>query len=93
MSDSSRDGVQSWTELMNARDHIRAVAEALCDAAGELVAGQRVHDQREMRAVLFDRSDRDDDYDAFKDVEEYVYSRFKRCVYHRYETIASTSHR
>ncbi|QSG08149.1 RNA-guided endonuclease InsQ/TnpB family protein [Halapricum desulfuricans] len=26
---------------------------------------------------------RDDDYDAFEDVEEYVYSRFKRCVYHR----------
>ncbi len=26
---------------------------------------------------------RDGDYDAFEDVEEYVYSRFKRCVYHR----------
>jgi len=26
---------------------------------------------------------RDDEYDAFADVEEYVYSRFKRCVYHR----------
>ncbi|UWG52028.1 Transposable element, IS605 OrfB family [Halalkaliarchaeum sp. AArc-CO] len=26
---------------------------------------------------------RDDDSDAFEDVEEYVYSRFKRCVYHR----------
>ena len=26
---------------------------------------------------------RDDDHDAFEDVEEYVYSRFKRCVYHR----------
>ncbi|QZA89369.1 transposase [Salinarchaeum sp. IM2453] len=26
---------------------------------------------------------RDDDTDAFEDVEEYVYSRFKRCVYHR----------
>ena len=26
---------------------------------------------------------RDDDHDAFEGVEEYVYSRFKRCVYHR----------
>jgi putative transposase len=26
---------------------------------------------------------RDDDYDAFVDVEESLYSRFKRCVYHR----------
>lgn len=26
---------------------------------------------------------RDDDHDAFESVEEYVYSRFKRCVYHR----------
>ncbi|MFB6157473.1 MAG: RNA-guided endonuclease TnpB family protein, partial [Haloferacaceae archaeon] len=26
---------------------------------------------------------RDDDHDAFEDSEEYVYSRFKRCVYHR----------
>ena len=26
---------------------------------------------------------RDDAYDAFEDVEEYLYSRFKRCVYHR----------
>jgi IS605 OrfB family transposase len=26
---------------------------------------------------------RDDDHDAFDGVEEYVYSRFKRCVYHR----------
>jgi len=26
---------------------------------------------------------RDDDYDTFEGVEEYVYSRFKRCVYHR----------
>lgn len=26
---------------------------------------------------------RDDDYNAFQDVEEYVYSRFKRCVYQR----------
>jgi putative transposase len=26
---------------------------------------------------------RDDDYDAFEEAEEYVYSRFKRCVYHR----------
>ena len=26
---------------------------------------------------------RDDDHDAFEDVEEYVYSRFKRCIYHR----------
>lgn len=26
---------------------------------------------------------RDDDYDTFADVEEYLYSRFKRCVYHR----------
>ncbi|MFB6227288.1 MAG: zinc ribbon domain-containing protein [Halobacteriales archaeon] len=26
---------------------------------------------------------RDDDHDCFGDVEEYVYSRFKRCVYHR----------
>jgi hypothetical protein len=26
---------------------------------------------------------RDDDYDAFEDVKEYVYNRFKRCVYHR----------
>ena len=26
---------------------------------------------------------RDDDHDAFEDVEEYVYSRFKRGVYHR----------
>jgi IS605 OrfB family transposase len=26
---------------------------------------------------------RDDDHDAFEDVNEYVYSRFKRCVYHR----------
>ena len=26
---------------------------------------------------------RDGNYDAFEDVEEYVYSRFKRCVYHR----------
>jgi putative transposase len=26
---------------------------------------------------------RDDDYDAFETVDEYVYSRFKRCVYHR----------
>lgn len=26
---------------------------------------------------------RDDDHDAFEDAEEYVYSRFKRCVYHR----------
>lgn len=25
----------------------------------------------------------DDDYDAFDNVDEYVYSRFKRCVYHR----------
>ena len=29
MSDSSRDGVQSWTKSMNARDRIRAVAETL----------------------------------------------------------------
>jgi len=27
MSESSRDGVQSWTESMSARDCIRAVAE------------------------------------------------------------------
>ena len=26
---------------------------------------------------------RDDDHDAFEDVNEYLYSRFKRCVYHR----------
>lgn len=26
---------------------------------------------------------RDDDHDAFEEVKEYVYSRFKRCVYHR----------
>ncbi|MFB6228140.1 MAG: zinc ribbon domain-containing protein [Halobacteriales archaeon] len=26
---------------------------------------------------------RDDDYDAFQDGEEYVYNRFKRCVFHR----------
>ncbi|MCU4719274.1 RNA-guided endonuclease InsQ/TnpB family protein [Halapricum hydrolyticum] len=26
---------------------------------------------------------RDDDHDAFESVDEYVYSRFKRCVYHR----------
>ncbi|PSP92319.1 transposase [Halobacteriales archaeon QS_4_66_20] len=26
---------------------------------------------------------RDDDHDAFEGVEEYLYSRFKRCVYHR----------
>ena len=26
---------------------------------------------------------RDDDYDAFESAEEYVYSRFKRCVYNR----------
>lgn len=26
---------------------------------------------------------RDDDYDAFAGLEKYVYSRFKRCVYHR----------
>lgn len=26
---------------------------------------------------------RDDGHDAFEDVEEYVYSRFKRCIYHR----------
>ena len=26
---------------------------------------------------------RDDDYDTFEDTEEYLYSRFKRCVYHR----------
>jgi len=26
---------------------------------------------------------RDDDYNAFEDTEEYLYSRFKRCVYHR----------
>ena len=26
---------------------------------------------------------RDNDYDAFEGVDEYVYSRFKRCVYHR----------
>lgn len=26
---------------------------------------------------------RDDEYDAFYDVDAYVYSRFKRCVYHR----------
>lgn len=26
---------------------------------------------------------RDGDYDAFESVDEYVYSRFKRCVYHR----------
>ena len=25
----------------------------------------------------------DDDHDAFDGVKEYVYSRFKRCVYHR----------
>ncbi len=29
MSESSRDGVQSWTESMSARDRIRAVAETL----------------------------------------------------------------
>ena len=29
MSDPSRDGVQSWTESMSARDRIRAVAETL----------------------------------------------------------------
>ena len=26
---------------------------------------------------------RDDDYNTFEDTEEYLYSRFKRCVYHR----------
>ena len=26
---------------------------------------------------------RDSDYDTFEDTEEYLYSRFKRCVYHR----------
>ena len=26
---------------------------------------------------------RDDNYDTFEDTEEYLYSRFKRCVYHR----------
>jgi IS605 OrfB family transposase len=26
---------------------------------------------------------RDDDHDCFEDVDEYLYSRFKRCVYHR----------
>jgi hypothetical protein len=31
MSDSLRDGVQSWTESMSARDRIRAVAETLRD--------------------------------------------------------------
>jgi len=29
MSESSRDGVQSWTESMSARERIRAVAETL----------------------------------------------------------------
>jgi predicted transcriptional regulator len=29
MSDSSRDGVQSWTESMSARDRIRAIVETL----------------------------------------------------------------
>lgn len=34
---------------------------------------------------------RDDELDAFEDVEEYVYSRFKRCVYHRV-TLVLDSH-
>ena len=33
---------------------------------------------------------RDDDHDAFEDAEEYVYSRFKRCVYHRVTHVLDT---
>jgi len=33
---------------------------------------------------------RDDDYDAFKDTEEYLYSRFKRCVYQRITHVLDT---
>jgi len=31
MTEFPRDGVQSWTESMSARDRIRAVAESLCE--------------------------------------------------------------
>lgn len=30
---------------------------------------------------------RDDEYDAFEGVDEYLYSRFKRCVFHRVTSV------